>query len=371
VSLSKGFQQTLAFSGKGLFILLLVVLSSAALVLDWLSGRALNPAISLTLPLWTSTLTAAGLGYWVIPLLRKLKAGQFIREDGPQTHLKKAGTPTMGGIFFVPAALSVAVVWSGVVAGAFPTEVLAVTALTLVFGFVGWLDDWQVLRRQSNQGISARLRLGLEVGSSLLFCLWLAEHQPDITTLAFPFGFALPLGFLFWFLAIFVATAESNAVNLTDGLDGLAAGTSAIAFLGLGALIAPTWPQLMIFCSCLSGGCLGFLAHNYNPARVFMGDTGSLALGGALAAVGLISNTLWGLLILSGIFLVESLSVIAQVAYYKATKGPDGVGKRLFKMSPIHNHFELTGWPETQIVGVFYGMSGLLALLCLGLNYFS
>lgn len=102
-----------------------------------------------------------------------------------------------------------------------------------------------------------------------------------------------------------------------------------------------------------------------------MGDTGSLALGGALAAVGLISNTLWGLLILSGIFLVESLSVIAQVAYYKATKGPDGVGKRLFKMSPIHNHFELTGWPETQIVGVFYGMSGLLALLCLGLNYFS
>jgi phospho-N-acetylmuramoyl-pentapeptide-transferase len=359
-----------AFSGKSLFLLLLVGLSGAALVGDWLSGQLLNP-VSLTLPLWVSALVTTGLGYWMVPLLRSLKLGQIIRQEGPQAHLKKAGTPTMGGIFFIPTALMIAIAWSGVTAGEVPVEVLAVAALTLVYGFIGWLDDWQVLRGQSNQGISARLRLGLEIGGAALFCVWLARSQPGITTLAFPFGLALPLGFLFWLLALFVGAAESNAINLTDGLDGLAAGTTAIALLGLGILVAPTWPDLMIFCACLSGSCLGFLAHNHHPAQVFMGDTGSLALGSALAAVGLITNTLWGLLILSGIFFVESLSVIAQVSYYKATKGPDGVGKRLLKMSPLHHHLELSGWSETQVAALFYGVNSLLVLSCLLLNYFS
>jgi phospho-N-acetylmuramoyl-pentapeptide-transferase len=163
---------------------------------------------------------------------------------------------------------------------------------------------------------------------------------------------------------VFVFAAESNATNLTDGVDGLAAGTGAIALLGLGALVAPTSLPLMLFCACLSGSFLGFLIHNRNPARVFMGDTGSLALGGALAAVGLLTDRLWILFIISGIFFVESLSVIAQVSYYKATKGPDGVGKRLFKMAPIHHHLELTGWSETQVVGVFYLINSLLVLLC-------
>ncbi len=353
-------------SGRSLWLLLLLGLSGAALGLDWVADRLANP-LSLTLPLWVSALVTAGLGAWAIPLLQTLKAGQVIREDGPQAHLKKAGTPTMGGVFFIPVGLGVAIAGSGLVAP-FPTEVLAASALTLAFGFIGWLDDWQVLRGQSNQGISARLRLGLEFGSGILFCLWLAWQQPEITTLEFPWGWSVPLGVLFWFLAVFVVAAESNAINLTDGLDGLAAGTSAIALLGLGALIAPDWPGLMIFCACLSGSCLGFLAHNHNPARVFMGDTGSLALGGALAAVGLITNTLWALLIISGIFLIEALSVIAQVSYYKSTKGPDGIGRRLLKMAPLHHHLELTGWAETQVVAVFYGIGTLLVLLSLLLS---
>lgn len=358
-------------SGRSLFVLLLIGLSSVALASDWLSGRLLHPAVSLALPLGVSTIATAGLGYWAVPLLRSLKTGQIIRQDGPQAHLKKAGTPTMGGIFFIPAALLIAVIWTGVTAGRWPTEVLAAAALTLAYGFIGWLDDWQVLRGQSNRGISARLRLGLEISCGALFCLWLTWSQPGITTLALPLGVALPLGLLFWPLAVFVGVAQSNAINLTDGLDGLATGTSAIALLGLGILISPTWPGLMVFCACLSGSCLGFLVHNHNPARVFMGDTGSLALGSALAAVGLITNTLWGLLILSSIFLAETLSVIAQVYYYKATKGPDGIGKRLLKMAPLHHHLELIGWSETQVAGAFYGTGSLLVLLCLLLNQFS
>jgi phospho-N-acetylmuramoyl-pentapeptide-transferase len=132
--------------------------------------------------------------------------------------------------------------------------------------------------------------------------------------------------------------------------------------MGLGVLVSGDSPALGVFCACVSGGCLGFVQHNHNPAKVFMGDTGSLALGGGLAAVGLISGNLWGLLLLSGIFLAESLSVIAQVGYYKATKGPDGKGKRLFKMAPLHHHLELSGWAETQIVGMFYLINALLAI---------
>lgn len=366
MSISKTVNPPSSISGKSLFLFLLVSLTVAALILDGVSGRLQQPWLSLTLPLGLSLLVTAAVGWRVVPLLRYLKTGQFIREEGPQTHFKKAGTPTMGGVFFIPAGVLTALIWSAFTSGL--PEVIACSVLTLGLGFIGWLDDWQVLRRKSNQGISARLRLALELGGGLVLCTWLVTQQSEITTLNLPWTWTLALGPLFWLLGAFVVAAESNAVNLTDGLDGLAGGTCAIALLGLGAVVAPDWPGLMIFCACLSGSCLGFLVHNHNPARVFMGDTGSLALGGALAAVGLISNTLWILLILSGLFLVEALSVIAQVVYFKATKGPDGVGKRLFKMSPLHNHFELSGWPETQIVAVFYGAVGILACLALGLS---
>jgi phospho-N-acetylmuramoyl-pentapeptide-transferase len=350
--------QGLNITGIGLVSLLGVGLGVAALILDVMAGRLPWLATSLTMPLLLCALISAAVGYWVIPWLSALKAGQVIREDGPQAHLKKAGTPTMGGIFFIPVAAIVACVWSG-----FDRQVLAVSALTLSYGFIGWLDDWQILRRKSNKGISPKTKLALQVGFAALFCLWLMYSQTNsITSIAFPLGFSLPLGLLFWPFAGFVLVAESNATNLTDGIDGLAGGTVAIAMLALGALTAPTSPELMIFCASISGSCLGFLAHNRNPARVFMGDTGSLALGGALGAVALLTNSLAALFILSGIFFVETLSVMAQVGYYKATKGPDGKGKRLFKMAPLHHHLELSGWSELQVVAVFYIIGAILAV---------
>lgn len=363
ISTGRSFNLT----GPRLLTLLTVGLSLGALILDWTAGRMLFLGSSIALPLLVCSLITAALGYWAVPLLQALKLGQIIREDGPQTHLQKAGTPTMGGVFFVPVAVVVALVWSGLfMRGEDFIPVLAVSVVTLAYAGIGLLDDWQIVRHRSNKGISPRMKLALQVGVGSLFCLWLAWSQPiSITTINLPLNLALPLGLLFWPLAVFVLVAESNATNLTDGVDGLAAGTCAIALLGLAALVAPTSAGLMVFCACLSGSCLGFVVHNRNPATVFMGDTGSLALGGALAAVGLLSQNLWGLFIVSVIFCFESVSVIAQVSYYKATKGPNGIGKRLFKMSPFHNHLELTGWSETKIVGVFYLTNAILALLCL------
>lgn len=352
--------KSITLSGENLFLGLGLGLSSFALVLDSMANRNIGIE-SLSLPLILCGLATASLGYWVIPMLRRLKAGQIIREDGPQAHLQKAGTPTMGGIFFVPVGVAIALLLSK-----FHPDVMAVSAMTLAYGFIGWLDDWKILQRKSNKGISPKMKLVLQIGFAILFCGWLAWSQPStVTNIALPFGLQLSLGLLFWPLAGFVLVAESNATNLTDGVDGLMGGLGAIAFLGLAAYLAPTAPELMIFCACMSGSCLGFVVHNRNPAKVFMGDTGSLALGGSLAAVALLTNTLWILLILSVIFLIETLSVIAQVSYYKATKGHDGVGKRLFKMAPFHHHLELSGWSETQVVGCFYLVSAILASLCL------
>jgi len=362
--------RSLNLTGPRLLTSLTVGLSLGALIFDGTAGRSLLSDSSMSLPLWFCALVTAGLGYWAVPFLQALKIGQIIREDGPQTHLRKAGTPTMGGVFFVPVAVVVALVWSGLLVRTQDfTSVLAVSVLTLAYAGIGWLDDWEIVRLRSNKGISPRVKLALQIVVGSLFCVWLAWSQPaSITTISLPLNLLLPLGSLFWPLAVFVLVAESNATNLTDGVDGLAAGTCAIALLGLAALIAPTSPGLMIFCACMSGSCLGFVVHNRNPAKVFMGDTGSLALGAALGGVALLTQNLWGLFILSGIFFVESVSVIAQVGYYKATKGPNGIGKRLFKMSPFHNHLELTGWSETRIVGVFYLINGILALVCLSMN---
>ncbi|HEY9673944.1 MAG TPA: phospho-N-acetylmuramoyl-pentapeptide-transferase [Waterburya sp.] len=357
-------------TGSRLLTLLTIGLSLGALILDWIAGRTLLSDFSMTLPLLLSAIITATLGYGAVPLLQALKMGQIIREEGPQSHLRKAGTPTMGGLFFIPVAVAVALVWSGLVLrGQDFTSVLVVSVVTLAYASIGLLDDWKIIRRRSNKGISPRTKLLLQIGVSLLFCLWLACTQPaSITTIHLPLGSALPLGLLFWPFAAFVQVAESNATNLTDGVDGLAAGTCAIALLGLGAIISPASPGLMVFCACMAGSCLGFVVHNRHPATVFMGDTGSLALGGALAAVGLLTQNAWGLFIISGIFFVESLSVIVQVGYYKATKDANGIGKRLLKMSPYHNHLELSGWSETQIVGAFYMINAILALLCLAMK---
>ena len=348
-------------SGRDLLIFLALLLLIGATLTDFLLSHGQEH--SLLLPLLLSAFISAALGYGVVPLLQRLKTGQIIREDGPQSHLKKAGTPTMGGIFFVPIGVVVALFWSG-----FAPEVIAACLVTIGYAGIGWIDDWQVLQRKSNKGISPRMKLVLQIVICLVFCLWMFLTQPDdITIIKLPF-LVLPLGLLFWPLAGFVLVAESNATNLTDGVDGLAGGTAAIAFLGLGILVAPNYPSLTIFCASLSGACLGFVVHNRNKASVFMGDTGSLALGPALATVGLLTANLWSLFIISGIFFIESLSVIAQVSYYKATKGPDGKGKRLFKMAPIHHHLELSGWKETQIVGAFYCINAGLVVLALAIQ---
>ncbi|WP_448563642.1 phospho-N-acetylmuramoyl-pentapeptide-transferase [Trichothermofontia sp.] len=356
--------RSLVSSGLGLSFLLAIVLGLAAIVSDTLAGRSATQFGSLTLPLLLSAGLTVATGLWVVPLLQALKTGQIIREEGPKAHFKKAGTPTMGGIFILPVGLCVALLAAGL-----SPQVWVLCLLTLAFGAIGWLDDWQVLHRRSNRGISPRTKLLLQITTAFLFCIWLLATQPAmITTIALPLGLTLPLGTCFWAVAGFVLVAESNATNLTDGLDGLAAGTGAIALLAMGILIGSTAPDLMVFCAALSGAYLGFLAHNRNPASVFMGDTGSLALGGALAGVALLSQNLWGLLIIGGLFVAEALSVVLQVSYYKATKGPNGIGKRLFKMAPLHHHLELTGWSELQVVLLCYIAGGLLALLGLSLR---
>lgn len=348
-------------SGKNLLVALACLLFLGAVLFD-LSQAQLTWQTATTLFLAICAVISGSLGFWVVPLLQRLKTGQIVREDGPQAHLQKAGTPTMGGIFFLPVAVAISAIGSR-----FASDALAVGLVTLCYGFIGWIDDWQVLRRKSNKGISPKIKLLLQILVAVLFCLWMFWSKSlTLTTVNLPGSLVLSLGWLFWLLAGFVLVAQSNATNLTDGIDGLAAGTSAIALWGLGLIIANTNTDLTIFCFCLSGACLGFLVHNTHKAKVFMGDTGSLALGGALAAVGLLSNQLWALFVVSGIFFLESLSVIAQVLYYKATKDETGRGKRLLKMAPLHHHFELSGWSETQVVGVFY----LVNLLLVAIAYY-
>jgi phospho-N-acetylmuramoyl-pentapeptide-transferase len=363
-STSKSFSPT----GSQLLYALGAVLAAVTALLDWQFNHTL--ASSFFLPFVATTGAVAVLGFVAVPKLSQLKMGQFIREDGPQAHLKKAGTPTMGGVFVVPTGLLLAIVWSR-----FNLDVIALSLLTASYLAIGGFDDWKSLRKGKNEGLTPKGKLGLQVGAAVLFCLWAyftnMNKLAAIANIALPLGLTLPLStmplmIVFWGLAIFVLLAESNATNLTDGVDGLAGGTGSIALLTMAAITGANakYAAVSIFCICLSGAYLGFLVHNRNKASVFMGDTGSLALGGALGAVGIITNNLWTLFLISGIFFVEALSVIAQVSYYKATKDADGKGQRLFRMAPFHHHLELGGWKETQVVGVFYMINCALALLC-------
>ncbi|WP_448380048.1 phospho-N-acetylmuramoyl-pentapeptide-transferase [Gloeomargarita sp.] len=303
---------------------------------------------------------AALAGAVGLPWLRRLKMGQVIRQEGPQAHFQKAGTPTMGGLLFLPVAVLVTLWVIGRQGLPLSADLGAVLVLTLACGAIGAVDDGLILRARSNRGLPPRVKLALQILAAVGFTLWLWGRGDLPPTIALPGGVTLHLGLGFWLLVGFVPVAQSNAVNLTDGLDGLAAGTCALALAGLGVACAPTAPAVSLFAVALAGACLGFLVHNHHPAQVFMGDTGSLALGGALAGIGIVTQNLWLLLVLSLVFVWETLTVMAQVWYFKATKGPDGVGKRLFKMTPYHHHLELSGWSETQIVACFWGMEALL-----------
>jgi phospho-N-acetylmuramoyl-pentapeptide-transferase len=268
----------------------------------------------------------------------------------------------MGGLLVVPAGL---IVGSLVAPG--DDRLLAVAAISLSYLAIGGIDDWRSLTRRTNKGLSPRGKLLLQGFTAAAFLAWAAWQQQLGSDLALPLGWVLPLGLLIWPLGLFVFLAESNATNLTDGLDGLAAGCGAVVFTGLGLQLMLRGhdgdPALAGFCAAMAGAWLGFLVQNRHPAKVFMGDTGSLAMGACLAAVALLSNSLWPLLVMGGVFLAESLSVILQVWVFKATKGADGQGRRLFRMAPLHHHFELGGANEQQVVVGLWACSLLLVVV--------
>ena len=306
-------------------------------------------------------------------LRRKQGKGQPIRDDGPQSHLAKAGTPTMGGLLILSALMVSTLLWARLDV----TYVWIVVLVTLAFGLIGFADDYAKVTKQNTKGVSSRLRflLGLLIAGLASYAA--AQFHPDALTnqLAFPFfkDALLNLGVFFVPFGMVVLVGAANAVNLTDGLDGLAimpvmiaagtlgiisyvVGSSAIAN-DLGIHAVPGTAELLVFTAGLFGAGLGFLWYNAPPAAVFMGDTGSLALGGALGAIAVCTKHEIVLAVVGGLFVVEALSVIIQVLYYKRTK------KRIFLMAPIHHHFEKKGWAEPQIVIRFWIISLILAAI--------
>ena len=352
-------QQAQRFPGTGLqwSLGLIGLILAACLISDGLSGGP-----QLTMPL----VLAGGLSWLVcwlgIPRLRALKMGQVIRQEGPQSHQSKSGTPTMGGLLLVPCGVVV-----GSLVSPSDPRLLPIGLVTLAFMVIGGVDDWRSLTKRHNTGLTPKGKLLLQALAAGLFLLWAGLHGAIPTSIALPWGWLLPIGLLIWPLGLFVFLAESNATNLTDGLDGLAAGVGAIVLVGLSLQLMLRGnggdPALAGYAAALAGAWLGFLLHNRHPARVFMGDTGSLAMGAALTAIALLSNSLWPLLLMGGLLLAESLSVILQVWVFKATKGADGQGKRLLRMAPLHHHFELGGWSERRVVVSFWGVSLLLVAL--------
>ena len=311
---------------------------------------------------------SAAAGYATLPALRALKLRQVQRRLGPAAHASKAGTPTMGGLAFVPIGCAVALLAAGPSA-----ELLALCGATLGCLTVGLVDDALIVTRGKNDGLHPKLKLGAQLAVAAAFCAFCygpggvgAPTAIAANLSALGHGVArLELGAVLCApFAMFVFAAESNGANLTDGLDGLAAGVAAAALAAMAAAsLAAECAPAATFCAALAGASVGFLAHNAHKASMFMGDTGSLALGGALASVGVLTAQFVPLAIATAVFAAEAASVIAQVAYFKATKGPDGVGKRLFKMAPFHHHLEACGWHETTVVAAAYAAS-LVCALC-------
>lgn len=293
------------------------------------------------------------LGPITIPILRRLKFGQNIRKEGPQSHLKKAGTPTMGGIIFI---LSTAIVMLIMRFKPSDEAMIALYAF-IAFGIIGFLDDILKIIKKDNEGLKSWQKMAL----LLIFSGAIAWYGYTYlgTTIIFPFfNKEVPLGLLYIPFVIVYYAATTNAVNLTDGLDGLAATVTVLVltFLGVVSFIMKQ-ESIAVFSFALAGGLLGFLRYNAYPARVFMGDTGSLALGGAIATIALVLELPLILIIIGGIYVIETISVILQVGSYKLR------GKRLFKMAPIHHHFEQEGWSETKIVTVFAVITVLLCFI--------
>lgn len=295
------------------------------------------------------------LGPIIIPMLKRLKIGQSIREDGPQSHLSKSGTPTMGGIIIFTALL-ITVVTSGL----FNKDMFLLTMATLGFGLIGFIDDYIKVVKRRNLGLRAYQKLLAQVILAVILAVYQSNTSVVETKVIIPFlsNQYLDLGILYIPFIVFVVVGTVNSVNLTDGLDGLASGVSIIV-LAFFSLVATNWgmDSISVFSSALTGACLGFLIHNAHPAKVFMGDTGSLALGGAISAIAILMNLSLIIPIVGGIFLAEALSDIIQVASFKLT------GKRVFLMAPLHHHFEQKGWKETKIVGIFWLITAILCII--------
>jgi phospho-N-acetylmuramoyl-pentapeptide-transferase len=339
----------------------------------------------------TALFLALVLGPWLIRKLRKFQIGQFIREDGPQSHYAKAGTPTMGGVLIVLCIVLPTLLWADLR----NLFVWLVIAVTLAFAGIGLWDDYQKVRQRQNLGLTARTKFLLQILVSFIFgvvLVFLSAHSLYSTNLTFPFFkrirpsflitafldnvWTYPLAFLpFLIFVIIVLVGSSNAVNLTDGLDGLAIGCVIVCASALTVLTyvaghatlaeyldlehLPRVAELTIFCGAMVGASLGFLWYNAYPAEVFMGDVGSLALGGAIATVSVLIKQELLLPFIGGIFVVEALSVIVQVASYKTRR------KRIFKMAPLHHHFELSGWKESKIITRFWIAALVFALFAL------
>ncbi|CAI9386143.1 phospho-N-acetylmuramoyl-pentapeptide-transferase [Niallia sp. Sow4_A1] len=292
-----------------------------------------------------------------IPFLRRLKFGQSIREEGPKSHQKKTGTPTMGGLMIIFSI----VVTTLVMINKFSEPTIKTYLLLLVlvgFGLLGFLDDFIKVVMKRNLGLTSRQKLLGQIIISLIFYFVLRENEFS-TAISIPFvDKPLELGWFYALFIIFWLVGFSNAVNLTDGLDGLVSGTSAVAF---GAFAVLAWSQsqfeISIFSVAIVGAVLGFLVFNAHPAKVFMGDTGSLALGGAIAAIAILTKLEILLILIGGVFVIETLSVILQVISFKST------GRRIFRMSPLHHHYELVGWSEWRVVVTFWTVGLLFAAL--------
>ena len=285
------------------------------------------------------------IGQFFIPFLHRLKFGQAIREEGPQSHRKKSGTPTMGGIIFITSIVVILLVAVLFTKYTGMTNELMMLLLTLVgFGLIGFIDDFIIVVRKNNEGLKPKQKLLAQlVLAAVFFYLFLKSGYS--TELSFFNLFSVNLHWLYGLFILFWMVGFSNAVNLTDGLDGLCGGVSVITFGAFGMIaVAMQQPSIALFCFAVVGALFGFLVFNLNPAKVFMGDTGSLALGAAIAAVSILLKQELLLVIIGLVYVIETLSVIIQVAYYKRTK------KRLFKMAPIHHHFELCGWSEWKVV---------------------
>ena len=301
-----------------------------------------------------STLVLGKIG---IPMLQRLKAQQSIREDGPQAHLAKAGTPTMGGLFML-----LALVLTICIVPPYSVTLWMLLFLTLGHGVLGFSDDFIKAVKHRNLGLTAKQKLLGQAILAVVFCYIAVEYAALPTTLWIPLAdVTVDLGIGYYVLAFIIILGTTNAVNLTDGLDGLAAGTSAIAsaaFAVVGVLAGSL--SVTFFGMIVSAVCIGFLYFNANPAKVFMGDTGSLALGGAFAGMAIATKTELLLIIIGFVFVVEALSVILQVASFKTR------GVRIFRMSPIHHHFELGGWSERKVVYVFWSVALMVAILGIG-----